>query len=119
MTGYAFLVLAETVLIRKPFVGEHLKLEVLWSWREWSVQRSQILTNVVMFIPVGVLTGRIWRWRGLLAAAGLSVLIEVLQMVSRRGLMEFDDVIHNCLGAVVGMVMLMLIREGRKNYCHR
>jgi hypothetical protein len=29
------------------------------------------------------------------------------------------DVIHNCIGAAIGMVLLMLIREGRKNYCHR
>lgn len=111
LAGYAFLVLAETVLIRKPFAGEHLKLELFWSWRAWGVQPNQILTNVVMFVPIGLLTERIWRWRGLWAAAGLSVLIEVLQMVSGRGLCELDDVIHNCLGAAVGMVMLMLIRK--------
>ena len=111
LAGYAFLVLAETVLIRKPFAGEHLKLEILWSWRAWSVQRNQILTNVVMFVPVGVIAGWLWRWKGLWIAAGLSLLIEVLQLVSGRGLMEFDDVIHNCFGAAIGMMIVMMMRK--------
>lgn len=83
------------------------------------IQKNQILTNVIMFIPVGVISGHLWKWRGLWVAAGLSVVIELLQLVTQRGLMEFDDVIHNCIGAAIGMVLLMLIREGRKNYCHR
>lgn len=109
LAGYAFLVLAETVLIRKPFAGEHLKLELFWSWRAWGVQRNQILTNIVMFVPVGALAGRLWKWRGLWVVAGLSVAIEVLQLITSRGLMEFDDVIHNCLGAAVGIGIVMLI----------
>lgn len=111
LVGYAFLILAETVLIRKPFVGEHIKLELLWSWRAWSVQRSQILTNVIMFVPVGVLAGRIWRWRGLWATAVLSIFIEILQLVTARGLCEFDDVFHNMVGAVIGVGIVMIGRK--------
>ena len=109
LIGYVFLILAETVLIRKPFVGEHIKLELLWSWRVWAVQRSQIIANVIMFAPVGVLVGWIWRWRGLWVAAGLSVFIEVLQLITARGLCEFDDVIHNCFGAVVGILTVNVV----------
>ena len=108
LVGYAFLILAETVLIRKPFVGEHIKLELFWSWRAWNVQRGQILTNVIMFVPVGVLVGWIWRWRGLWVAFGLSVAIEILQLITARGLCEFDDVIHNMVGAAVGVGIVML-----------
>ena len=111
LAGYAFLVLAETVLIRRVSSGSHFQPELFWSWREWDKQSGQILTNVIMFVPVGVISGRLWKWRGLWVAAGISAFIEVLQMVSGRGLCELDDVIHNCLGAAVGMVMLMLIRK--------
>ena len=107
--GYTFLILAETVLIRKPFVGEHIKLELLWSWRAWSVQRSQIIANVIMFVPVGVLVGWIWRWRGLWGALGLSIAIELLQLITARGLCEFDDVFHNMIGAAIGVGIVMLI----------
>ena len=106
LIGYAFLILAETVFIRKPFAGEHLKLELFWSWRAWSVQKEQILTNIIMFVPVGVLVGWIWRWKGLWVAAGLSVGIEILQLVTSRGLFEFD-VLHNIIGAVVGVGIVM------------
>jgi len=111
IVGYAFLVLAETVLIRKPFQGEHIKLEFFWSWRAWSVQKEQILTNVVVFVPVGVLAGRIWRWKGLWVAAGLSIAIELLQLVTSRGLCEFDDVFHNMIGAVIGIGIVMIGRK--------
>ena len=109
LLGYAFLILAETVLIRKPFVGEHIKLELFWSWRVWNVQRGQIIANVIMFVPVGVLAGCLWKWKGILAAAGLSVGIEILQLVTSRGLCEFDDVIHNCLGAVIGILTVEVV----------
>jgi glycopeptide antibiotics resistance protein len=111
LVGYAFLILAETVLIRKPFQGEHIKFELFWSWRQWKIQKNQILTNVIMFLPVGVLAGRIWRWKGLWVAAGLSVFIEVLQLITARGLCEFDDVIHNCVGAVIGVWVVMIGRK--------
>ena len=115
LVGYAFLILAETVLIRKPFVGEHIKLELLWSWKVWSVQKEQILANVIMFLPVGVLFGRIWRWRGLWVAFGLSAAIEILQLVTSRGLCEFDDVIHNMIGAAIGVGVGMLCLKKLRN----
>lgn len=95
-------------------MGEHIRLEPLWSWRAWDVQREQILTNVDMFIPVGVLTGLIWWWKGLLVAAGLSAGIEILQLISQKGLCEFDDVIHNTAGAAIGVGLVMMIRKMRK-----
>jgi hypothetical protein len=109
LVGYAVLLLAETVLIRKPFIGQHFQPELFWSWRAWNVQRGQIIANVIMFFPVGLLVGCIWGWRGILVAAGLSVGIEILQLITARGLCEFDDVIHNCSGAVVGVLTVKVV----------
>ena len=75
------------------------------------MQKEQILTNVIMFVPVGVLAGRIWRWKGLWVAAGLSVGIEILQLVTSRGLCEFDDVFHNMVGAIIGVGIAMICRK--------
>ena len=119
LAGYAFLVLAETVLIRKPFIGSHFQPELFWSWREWDKQSGQVIANVIMFVPVGLLAGWLWKWRGLLVAAGLSVLIELLQFITARGLMEFDDVIHNCLGAVIGAGLVMVIRKRMELWDHK
>lgn len=111
LIGYTFLILAETVLIRKPFSGQHFNPELFWSWRQWKIQRNQILTNVIMFAPVGVLTGHLWKWKGLWVAAGLSITIELLQLITARGLCEFDDVIHNIIGAVIGVGIVMIGRK--------
>ena len=82
LIGYTFLILAETVLIRKPFSA-----------------------------------GCRWKWKGILAAAGLCVGIEmcvgieILQLVTSRGLCEFDDIIHNMIGAVIGIGIVMIGRK--------
>lgn len=111
LVGYAVLLLAETVLIRKPFIGQHFQLDLFWSWRQWKIQKNQILANVIMFIPVGVLTGCLWKWKGLWIAAGLSIFIEVLQLITARGLCELDDVFHNTIGAVIGVGVVMIGRK--------
>ena len=111
LIGYTFLILAETVLIRNPFSGQHFNPELFWSWRQWKIKKNQILTNVIMFAPVGVLTGRLWKWKGLWVAAGLSITIELLQLLTARGLCEFDDVIHNCIGALIGIGIMMLVKD--------
>ena len=114
LTGYGLLLLAETVLIRKPFIGEHLRLEPFWSWRAWDKQREQILTNIVMFIPVGVLAGRAWKWKGALVALSMSITVELLQLLTQRGLCELDDVMHNMIGAVIGIGIAMMAGLIRK-----
>lgn len=111
LVGCAFLILAETVLIRKPFSGQHFNPEFFWSWRQWKIQRNQILTNVIMFAPIGVLTGHLWKWKGLWVSAGLSIAIELLQFITARGLCEFDDVFHNVIGAVIGIGVVMIGRK--------
>lgn len=72
------------------------------------MQKEQILTNVIMFVPIGVLAGLILRWKGLWVATGLSLGIEILQLVTSKGLCEFDDVIHNMIGAVIGIGIVMI-----------
>lgn len=62
---------------------------------------------MVMLLPAGVLVplslGRRLSARSLvLCGILLSGCIEVLQYVLERGLFEWDDIIHNTLGLVVG-----------------
>lgn len=111
LVGYFFLILTETVLIRKPFTGKHFQPELFWSWKAWEKQKNQILTNVIMFIPIGILTGHLWKWRGILVALGASVIVELLQLITRRGLCEPDDVVDNVLGALIGVIIISLVQR--------
>lgn len=120
--AYSFFLLAETVLIRSPGT---LRYEMIpfWSWREvfrkWPMTATgkmylrQIILNIAMFIPIGMILSRKSGWKGILIAAGISAMIEITQLVSHRGLFEFDDIIHNTLGAAAGYGLKALIRKAK------
>lgn len=40
--------------------------------------------------------------------------IEILQLVTSRGLCEFDDVFHNMIGAIIGVVIVMVVGKKLK-----
>ena len=78
-----------------------------------------LVGNVVMFVPVGLLLPLATRLRfgGTVAACvALSVLVECVQLTLGRSL-DVDDVLLNTLGGVVGAVLglglLRLFRPGR------
>ncbi len=62
--------------------------------------------NMMVFIPVGLLLGCVFRcmnwWKALLIGGGISVSVEVLQFVTSKGFTETDDVMHNTLGCLLG-----------------
>ena len=39
------------------------------------------------------------------------MLIELAQLISCRGLFEFDDVIHNAIGTAVGVLLVLGLRR--------
>ena len=92
--------LPERMSILKPFWSHDPSLE------GYNHLHPQVIMNVLVFIPVGVLMGcvfdRMKLWKTLLYGASFSILIEVLQYVTRRGYAEFDDVFHNTLGCLIG-----------------
>lgn len=70
-----------------------------------------------MFVPMGLLCGQLWKWKGLWVASGLSIVIELLQLITARGLCEFDDVFHNIIGAVIGIGVMLLYLKKRGGAC--
>ena len=110
LSGYVLIILGETVLFRKPFEGQHFQSQLFWSYKVWEVQMEQIIANILLFIPLGVLAGCLWKWRGMFAGIGASVAIELLQLTSQRGLCELDDILHNTLGTFIGVSIYMLAK---------
>ena len=79
-----------------------------------------LVANILLFIPFG-LTLPFGLKRDpvrttVLAAAGFSVMIELIQLAFGLGLCEVDDVIFNTLGAAFGTLAFACLR-GRKNDC--
>lgn len=112
LVSYTFLVIALTILIRETGAAFRFELVPFWSYRDYlngtdKTLLSEIIANIVMFIPIGILTGSIWGQKSAWLAMGFSTIIELLQLITKRGLFEFDDIIHNTLGALIGIALLM------------
>lgn len=66
-----------------------------------------IVLNIMLFIPFGYLLPQIWYkadrlWKVALTGFLVSLFIEILQLVTRLGYADVDDLINNTLGAAIG-----------------
>lgn len=127
---YLFLIFSLTVLYRHIQLVRTINLNPFWSYRavlngDRDILLTQIIMNVVAFIPLGFLLGcsfcKMRWWKMALFAADFSLLIETLQFVTKRGFAEFDDVFHNVLGSLIGYGVYVgfawvLKRVRRKRY---
>ena len=70
---------------------------------------QEVLLNVLMLLPVGVVIPDLLTTKKIvktvLVGFSISIAIEMLQLVLRRGLLEIDDVIHNTLGCFMGCLL--------------
>ena len=117
------IVFGSTVFTRTPGIRQY-QLEVFWSWKE--ILRigkcgrlgstmgdgllQENLLNILLLFPAGILlpgvTGRKLKWwMGLLVGITVSSAIEISQLWLCRGLFEFDDIIHNGIGCMMGAVL--------------
>ena len=65
--------------------------------------------NLLMFVPVGYLAPVLWNrvdrlWKVLLFGFCLSLGVELLQLVTLRGMLDLDDLMNNTIGTAVGWV---------------
>ena len=75
--------------------------------------------NVIGFIPFGFFMPVATRWMRSLsktaaAACCLSVIVEIVQLLTASGSCDIDDVILNTLGAVIGYGLFLLTDDMRK-----
>lgn len=107
---YVLLIYCSTVFFRNT---GGLQYDFMPFWSYFSYFRGENdrllgenIMNMVVFVPVGVLAGVTFRgmtWKKVLVIGiCLSVGIEALQFVFRKGFSEVDDVMHNTLGCVIG-----------------
>ena len=98
-------------------------LQPFWSYKAIVEGSGYLIAenfwNVVLFVPFSFLLGLIFpkqkHWLWVLTGFLLSFAIELIQLVSHRGLCEFDDVFHNTLGALFGGLLLrMFLRQPLK-----
>lgn len=103
-------ILWSTLFLRTPGTEHQANLSPLWSWHQGFLQgndeiRWQIYFNILLFVPLGFfsqLSKARPLGRTILRGFLLSLFIEMCQYIFRLGLFEWDDMIHNTLGCVLG-----------------
>lgn len=113
---YTLIILYLTVIGRRSYHGSHIQLEPFWSYRIPG-EYKQIVLNILLFIPYGGLLYLCFnkKWPVIVTALGLSVTVEVLQYLLRVGLCEIDDIFHNTLGVIIGMLAVILFKRILQN----
>ena len=107
---YSFLLYCPTVIFRNTQPNRGIELTPFWSYGAISdgsyVILPETIMNIIVFIPLGLIMGLAYKgvcWkRVLIAGAGLSFSIELLQLLFKKGCFETDDLIHNTVGCAIG-----------------
>lgn len=116
---YLSFVLTITIISRIPSYTIQFNFMPFWSYKaifSGEVKLiAQVFWNVVLFIPIGILlmmflTAKHKSVIVFFLSILLSSLIEIIQLVTHRGLFEFDDIVHNSLGAIIGIGLYYFVR---------
>ena len=123
---YFSFILTITILERTPSRHARYELDLFWSYKRILSGTTALLAenfwNVVLFVPLATMLAiifdakavkgkRRWIWMTVFVCVLLSAGIEIVQLITHRGLFEFDDIIHNTLGALIGVAVVVIIRR--------
>lgn len=99
----------------KPFYMIRL---MLFRAKDPVYRAVNLLGNVAIFLPLGVLPPLLWpRWRkrcAILLGMGVSIFIELVQPLVGRT-RDVDDLILNTLGALLGWLIVLLVQTVRRH----
>ena len=71
-----------------------------------------MMFNVILFIPVGILMKMRYSVKySLVISGGVSLFIEVMQLITHKGLFEISDLIFNMIGGGIGIVCIVLTQK--------
>ncbi len=94
-----------------------------WDYREQLgafVTATNLLGNVVIFLPLGFLMPMASKYRSFWATAIncflLSLAVELFQLISRVGSFDVDDLLLNTIGGVLGYISFLICNKIRRKY---
>ena len=112
LAGYIVTLLYITVFNRTAIAQMRLHLTPFEEFNP--VKWIGFAENVILFLPAGalLLAGTSCAVHtGFLFGGFLSLCVELLQLISRRGIADIDDLLANTLGGLLGAAWYCLIRK--------
>ena len=119
LAGYLAMIVSVTLMRGHSYGQGNFRLFRAWreAWNIFSFKNwANVLLNVAMFIPLGILLPWIHKlfrkWYVMLGSGfGFSLAIELFQTITSSGLFDVDDLFANTLGAIFGYGLYMALRS--------
>lgn len=120
---YIFILFSSLIFSRTANSEMNVNLQPFWT--EIAILSGEtkyiktLLQNLLMLVPYGALlpvVRNVSLVKVVFTGSLISVTIEILQLVTRTGLCELDDVIHNTLGVVIGYGIFLLLKKMRSKF---
>lgn len=111
---YVVVVICSTVLFRPKLSMARIEITPFWTYfavynHTYGVSIWDIILNIVLFFPLGIflaiLFPKLKIGKAVLIGVLSSVCIELSQLVLQRGIVQFDDVLHNTIGCCLGFLV--------------
>ncbi len=84
---------------------------------------ANLAGNILIFAPYGFFISMASRSRGffktLFFSMGLSLCVEIVQLFTRVGSFDVDDILLNTIGGVAGYIIFLICNAMRRNYYAR
>lgn len=112
LLGYIVTLLYVTVLSRQSILETRLQLIPFFEFNRF--KGVGFVDNMILFVPAGalfLLSVCPLLPRGLVFGFLLSLGIESIQYVTRRGVADIDDLIANTLGAALGAIFCLGVQQ--------
>lgn len=115
VAAYILMTLFITLGSRELYLIRRIELMPFWSVLQWiggsASNGRSILLNIILFIPLGYLLSTVTRkkWHAAIICFSISLLIEVLQLITLRGICDVDDLIFNTLGGAIGVLICTVL----------
>ena len=111
---YMAIMVIITFLSRESGSRDGVDLEIFSTWGINDRNNAFVIENILLFIPYGMVTA--WAFPSIRSLIGCTLLgavtslgIEYMQMVTKRGYFQIDDILTNTLGTFVGYILFWCV----------
>lgn len=97
-----------------PFKTIRYPFEIYIQHNIWHYSIWNIFGNIGMFIPFGILLAILFDFKFIKSLIIFEIgllMLEVAQLISRRGVFDIDDIILNTIGFLTGYAIISIIHK--------
>ena len=110
---YVTVLLKLVYFSREPGSRSGIDINLLDIWGNSIIEHAYVIENILMFIPFGILfPSTFFSFRRCIRCIAIgclcSISIEIMQLISKRGFCQLDDIVLNTIGTAIGYIMYKL-----------